>query len=44
MVLDICNQYSNIEEETIFEFREKVSQLISEINILLITDDLKKLL
>lgn len=42
MGLDICNQYSNIEEETIFEFREKVSELISEINILSINDDLKK--
>ncbi|WP_252246718.1 hypothetical protein [Clostridium sp. ZBS4] len=41
MGLDICNQYSNIEEETIFEFREKILQLISEINDLSINDDLK---
>lgn len=44
MGLDIYNQYSIIEDEQIFEIREKISQLMNEINDLSISDDLKKVI
>ncbi|WP_415338255.1 hypothetical protein, partial [Clostridium perfringens] len=42
MGLDICNQYSSIEENQIFEVREKITQLKNEINDLEISEDLKE--
>ncbi|SCJ98437.1 Uncharacterised protein [uncultured Clostridium sp.] len=42
MGLDICNQYTNIEDKEVQEIREKIVQLINEIGELSIDDDLKK--
>ena len=40
--LDARNQYCNIEEETILEFREKIALLIQDISDLQLKDELKK--
>ncbi|MCS4469661.1 hypothetical protein JTS96_19435 [Clostridium botulinum] len=42
MGLDIYNEYSTIEDEQMHDIREKILQLINEINDLSINDDLKK--
>ncbi|ABS36981.1 conserved domain protein [Clostridium botulinum A str. Hall] len=43
MGLDIYNEYSTIEDEQMHDIREKILQLINEINDLSINDDLKKI-
>lgn len=43
MGLDICNQYSTIDDEKIDDIRDKILQLINEINDLSISNDLKEI-
>ncbi|MBY6935600.1 hypothetical protein FDB44_11740 [Clostridium botulinum] len=42
--LDTCSQYSNIEEETLVEYKETILELINETNDLSINDNLKKVI
>lgn len=44
MGLDICNQYSTIEDEEIQGIKEKIIKLINEIKDLSIEDDLKRVI
>ena len=41
VALDVCNQYKNIEEENLINFKEKIEILIEELENLVINNELK---